>query len=74
MVTLLTLQQQRQSWETYVQIYCQYMCKGNCVSRQCDFIIRFDLDLSVFANSNSEESKWMAAGICFLLPLYGEGG
>ena len=83
-VTLLTLQQQWQSWETNVQIYCQYirsqnvtryrirMERGRCQS-QFDVIIRFDLDLSVFANSNSEESKWMVAGIYFLLLLYGGG-
>ena len=82
MVTLFTLQQQRQSWETNVQIYCEYMLPQNVtryricmesVSRQLDVIIRFDLDLSVFANSNSEESKWMAVEICFLLLLYGGG-
>ena len=72
MVTLLTLQQQRQIWETNVQIYCQYMRSQNVtryrirmeregVSRQFDVIIRFDLDLSVFAHSNSEESKWKQA-------------
>ena len=27
----------------------------------------------MFANSNPEESKWMAAGICFLSLLYGGG-
>ena len=26
---------------------------------------KFDLDLSVLADSNSEESEWMVAGICF---------
>ena len=33
--------------------------------------LKLDLDLSVFADSNSEEGKWMAAGICFLSLLYG---
>ena len=28
----------------------------------------------MFANSNSEKSKWMAPGICFLSLLYGGGG
>ena len=38
---------------------------------ECD-TVSFDLDLSVFANTNSEESKWMVVGICFLFLLYGE--
>ena len=61
-------------------------CNGEGVSRRFDVIIKFDLYLSVFANSNSEESKWMAAlfVICYLFPLsvvwgrvgrgWGEGG
>ena len=44
--------------------------KGEYVSRQFDVIIKFDLDSSGFTNSNSEESKWMAPGICFLSLLY----
>ena len=48
--------------------------KGEGADCQCDFIIRFDLYLSVLANSNSEESKWMTAGICFLSLVYGGGG
>ena len=35
-----------------------------------NFMLQLYLDLSVLANSNSEESKWMAAGICFLSLLY----
>ena len=48
--------------------------KGESVSRLFYVIIKFDLDLSVFANSNSEESKWMAAATCSLSLLYGGGG
>ena len=48
--------------------------EGEGVSRQCDFIIRFDLYLSVLANSNSVESKWMTVGIFFLSLVYGGGG
>ena len=36
-----------------------------------NLMLKFDLYFSVFANSNSEESKWKAAGICFLSLLYG---
>ena len=36
-----------------------------------NLMLKLDLDLSVFADSNSEEGKWMAAGICFLSLLYG---
>ena len=35
-------------------------------------MLKLDLDLTVFAESNSEEGIWMAAGICFLSLLYGE--
>ena len=35
-----------------------------------NLMLKLDLDLSVFADSNSEEGKWMAAGICFLSLLY----
>ena len=48
--------------------------KGEGVSSQFDVFIKFDLYLSVFAYSNSEESKWMTAGIRFLSMLYGGGG
>ena len=40
------------------------------VSRQFGVIIKFDLDLSVFAYSNSRERKLKAAGIRFLSLLY----
>ena len=36
-----------------------------------NLMLKLDLDLSVFADSNSEEGKWMTAGICFLSLLYG---
>ena len=36
-----------------------------------NLMLKLDLDLSVFADSNSEEGKWMAAGICLLSLLYG---
>ena len=81
MVTLLALQQQWQNLETNVQIDCQYVRSPNVtryrrpyVGRQCDFIIRFDLYLSGLANSNSEKSKWMTAGMCFLSLVYRGGG
>ena len=35
-----------------------------------NLMLMLDLDLSVFTD-NSEESKWMAVGICFLSLLYG---
>ena len=31
-----------------------------------NLMLKRDLGLSAFAESNSEEGKWMAAGICFL--------
>ena len=36
-----------------------------------NLMVKYVLDLSMFADSNSAESKWMAAGICFLSLLYG---
>ena len=80
MVTLLALQQQRQQFEANIQIYSQYVSslnvtvslwKGEGVSSQFDVITKFVFYLSVFAYSNSEESKWMTAVIRFLSILYG---
>ena len=83
MVTLLALQQQWQNLEANFQIYCQYMSSQNVtrypygtgedVCSQFDVIIKFVLYLSVFAYSNSEESKWMTARIRFISMLYGGG-
>ena len=36
-----------------------------------NLMLKFDLDLGVFADPNSEESAWMAAGISFISLLYG---
>ena len=37
-------------------------------------MLQFDLDLSVFTDSNSGEGEWMAAVICYLSLLYGGEG
>ena len=72
MVTLVTLQQQRQSWETNVSDLLPVHALSVCdtvsawnredVSRQCDVIIRFDLDLKTLCEVNTKIREFALPG------------